>query len=123
MKIYLVGTKSDLVENRVISEEELRAQAEEFRVGYIEVSSKNGHNVDNLFYRIISDLQPLKAEAVSLRRKSLNGESEEPMIRGTREPLGVRNDSNVTADGQDGNDETIARSLQQLSKYCNCMVM
>ena len=68
VKIYLVGTKSDLVENRAISEEELRVQAEELRVGYIDVSSKNGHNVDNLFYRIVSDLQPIKAQAASLRR-------------------------------------------------------
>ena len=122
VKIYLVGTKSDLVESRAISEEQIREQAEELRIGYIEVSSKNGHNVDNLFYRIVSDLQPVKAQAAVRRRKSLNGEIDESIDTADREPLNIRNDSAVTTDDR-YEEQTIANSLQRLVQDCNCVVM
>ena len=122
VKIYLVGTKSDVEENRALSEVQLQEKAEEFRLGYMEVSSKNGHNVDNLFYRIVSDIHPLKV--TSLRRKSLNDEDggAEGNDGATRMPLSVRNDSNVTIERQDG-DQTMSTSLQRLVQDCNCVVM
>ena len=122
VKIYLVGTKSDLTESRAITEEQIRGLAEEMRIGYIEVSSKNGHNVDNLFYRIVSDLQPIKAQTATIGRKSLNGGIDESMDIATKEPLNSKNGSVDTTDGRN-EEQTIAKSLQLLAQDCNCLVM
>ena len=46
---FLVGNKSDLVDNRVISKEEADKFAEEHNLPYIETSAKEGVNIDELF--------------------------------------------------------------------------
>eukprot|EP00438_Fugacium_kawagutii_P013357 Skav207026 [mRNA] locus=scaffold2740:293613:298711:+ [translate_table: standard] len=46
----LVGTKTDLVSKRVVSEEEARELADELNLRYLETSAKHAHNVDEAFH-------------------------------------------------------------------------
>ena len=47
--VLLVGNKSDDVENRKIEKNEIENFSEKFGIKYIEVSAKNGNNIDLLF--------------------------------------------------------------------------
>ena len=51
---FLVGNKSDLVDNRVISQIEANNFAEEHNLPYIETSAKEGVNIDELFEESIN---------------------------------------------------------------------
>ena len=46
---YLIGNKTDLVEQRVIKNEEGKKLAEEHNLPYIETSAKDGVNIEELF--------------------------------------------------------------------------
>ena len=46
---FLVGNKSDLEDNRAISQTEANNFAEEHNLPYIETSAKEGFNIDELF--------------------------------------------------------------------------
>ena len=46
---FLVGNKSDLTENREITNEEANKFAEEHNLPYIETSAKDGVNIEELF--------------------------------------------------------------------------
>ena len=54
--IYLVGNKIDLVEDRVISDEEGKSLANDLNMKYFGVSAKTGENVDILFDDIVNSL-------------------------------------------------------------------
>ena len=55
--IILVGTKIDLIERRQVSAEEaFNFAQEQGLLGYAEVSSKTGQNVDELFNRVVEFL-------------------------------------------------------------------
>ena len=58
--VVIVGNKSDLVDDIVISEEEIREIAKKFDFHYILTSAKTGENVDSAFlyiaYRVIESL-------------------------------------------------------------------
>lgn len=47
--IVLVGTKADLEQKRVVSKAIGEQLAESKNVGFVEVSSKTGQNIENLF--------------------------------------------------------------------------
>lgn len=49
---FLVGNKSDLADERVISEEQAKEMSEKFGVTYIETSAKTGENVQELFLEV-----------------------------------------------------------------------
>ncbi|KAI4872628.1 hypothetical protein NFI96_024593 [Prochilodus magdalenae] len=51
--MVLVGNKSDLDQQRVISKEEAMAFARENRIHYMESSAKNRHNVDEAFLEVV----------------------------------------------------------------------
>ena len=51
---FLVGNKSDLVDNRAISQIEANNFAEEHNLPYIETSAKEGVNIDELFEESIN---------------------------------------------------------------------
>lgn len=61
--IYLVGTKID-IPNRQVSSDDGRKAAERLRLEYWELSSKTGEYLDELFFKIISDLQERTVEAM-----------------------------------------------------------
>ena len=45
----MVGNKLDLIDNRVISKEEVNNFAEEHNLPYVETSAKEGVNIEELF--------------------------------------------------------------------------
>ena len=47
--IILVGNKSDLTEQRVVSSEEIDEFAKKYNLKYFEISAKTGTNVENMF--------------------------------------------------------------------------
>jgi GTPase SAR1 family protein len=61
--IYLVGSKIDLKE-RKISLEQGKQLAAKLKLEYWELSSKTGEHVDELFYRIVTDLQEMTVKAM-----------------------------------------------------------
>jgi small GTP-binding protein len=54
--IYLIGNKYDLKINRTVNENEGRDLANKYDAKYMEVSAKNGLNIDRLFEYIIQDI-------------------------------------------------------------------
>ena len=53
---YLIGNKYDLKINRTINEKEARDLANKYNAKYMEVSAKNGFNIDKLFEYAIQDI-------------------------------------------------------------------
>ncbi len=53
---YIVGNKYDLRMNRLVDENEAKQMAHKFEAKYLEVSAKNGINIDTLFNYIIQDI-------------------------------------------------------------------
>jgi small GTP-binding protein len=49
---YLLGNKSDLVEQRKVNAEEIGTLTKELNLEYIEISALSGENVDNAFHRL-----------------------------------------------------------------------
>ncbi len=47
--IYIIGNKSDLIEEREVSEEEINEYIKRNNFSYYECSSKSGNNINNLF--------------------------------------------------------------------------
>ena len=54
--MYLVGNKIDLIEERVVSDEEGKSLANDLNMKYFGVSAKTGENVDILFDDIVNSL-------------------------------------------------------------------
>ena len=55
-KRYLFGAKSDITDKRTISFEDASNMAKEFKMNYIEVSSKTGSNIQKAFTSLSGDL-------------------------------------------------------------------
>ena len=51
---FLVGNRTDLVEQRVIKNEEAKKFTEEHNLPYIETSAKDGVNIEELFDKILN---------------------------------------------------------------------
>ena len=56
IKVILVGNKSDLGENRQVTEEEGKNKAKIFGFPYIETSSLNGNNIDEAFFLLVKEV-------------------------------------------------------------------
>ena len=56
IKVILVGNKSDLGENRQVTEEEGKNKAKIFGFPYIETSSLNGQNIDEAFFLLVKEV-------------------------------------------------------------------
>lgn len=63
--VYLVGNKCDLGMYRQINETEGRLEANKYNAKYVEVSAKNGMNVDKLFDFIIQDIIKKKENKIN----------------------------------------------------------
>lgn len=55
-EIILVGNKSDLEEQRVVTKEEIKNFADKHKVNFVEVSAKNGTNVVLLFEKLVNQM-------------------------------------------------------------------
>ncbi|KAL4660044.1 ras-related protein Rab-24 [Arapaima gigas] len=68
-KIYLCGTKSDLIEGdrsaRQVDFHDVQDFAEEIQAQYFETSSKTGHNVEELFRKVAEDYSSTTFELMS----------------------------------------------------------
>ena len=54
--ILLIGNKSDLIDNREITEEEARTKAEQYNIAFLETSAKTGDNIDKAFTQLIEEV-------------------------------------------------------------------
>ena len=73
--MYLVGNKIDLIEQRVVSDEEGKSFANDLNMKYFGVSAKTGENVDILFDDIVNSLikkYPIDKIDVKKREKKDN---------------------------------------------------
>jgi len=52
----LVANKIDLVDERIISPEEIKKKSEELGIEYIETSAKTGENIDKIFENIVQQI-------------------------------------------------------------------
>ena len=62
--LYLIGNKYDLKINRIVNENEARDLANKYNAKYMEVSAKNGLNIDRLFEYVIQDILKNSKEVV-----------------------------------------------------------
>ena len=65
IKLMLVGNKIDLSDKRQVSTEEGQKLASELKIGFIETSSKDGTNVNELFKVIASSLPGLEGAEIT----------------------------------------------------------
>jgi GTPase SAR1 family protein len=54
IKLILVGTKSDMEQNRMVPYEEGKKMARKYNIEFVEVSAKTGDHVDNCFVTLAS---------------------------------------------------------------------
>ena len=52
--LLLVGNKSDLIQERAVSNEEINDFTSKFNLYYMETSAKTGDNVDNMFTELVT---------------------------------------------------------------------
>ena len=64
--MLLVGNKTDLVEDRVVSYEEANKLAKELQMPYLETSPKTNDGVDEIFVDIISRIIPTKLQTMQI---------------------------------------------------------
>jgi len=58
----LVGNKSDLTDRRAVSLANARAQAEDWKVPYVETSAKTRENVDKVFFDLMREIRARKMD-------------------------------------------------------------
>ena len=61
--IYLVGNKIDCIHNRLISNEEGKKLAGQFRLKYYETSAKNDENVNSTFLDLIKEINSIYGDS------------------------------------------------------------
>ena len=59
--LILVGNKSDLQDNREVSQAEAESMANSWGVPYVETSAKTKLNVDKIYYDLLTVIQQRKA--------------------------------------------------------------
>lgn len=61
----LVGNKNDLIDQRVVAQEEAFAQAMEWKCKYFETSAKTNCNVDDVYYDIMRQVYEIKTKQMA----------------------------------------------------------
>ena len=81
--LFIVGTKSDLENDRIVTHEEAKKFANSLNIEYYEVSSKNEYDIEGVFMDIIKKIQieidinaklktGTKVDKIKLKEKQLN---------------------------------------------------
>jgi Ras-related protein Ral-A len=65
----LVGNKSDLTDRRAVTLANARAQAEEWKVPYVETSAKTRENVDKVFFDLMREIRARKMDTDGNNKK------------------------------------------------------
>ena len=76
---FLVGNKSDLVDNRVVSREEADNFAKEHNLPYIETSAKEGVNIEELFENSLNKYLigiNFKSQEKNIKLEQINNKNE-----------------------------------------------
>lgn len=76
--ILLVGTKIDLVDERVISKEEIQKFAEQLNLSYIETSAKDNINVSEGINKLVHDIYEIKSDAIKKKSQDMSERSYGP---------------------------------------------
>ena len=72
--IILVGTKSDLVDEREVTEDEARNMARDLKIPYIEVSAKMNVNVNECFSEIVRSVRICPENRLKRRVRAKKGD-------------------------------------------------
>ena len=79
--MYLVGNKIDLIEERVVSDEEGKSLANDLNMKYFGVSAKTGENVDILFDDIVNSLiKKYPIDKIDVKKPKKKDNKKEPKI-------------------------------------------
>ena len=79
--MYLVGNKIDLIEQRVVSDEEGKSLANDLNMKYFGVSAKTGENVDILFDDIVNSLiKKYPINKIDVKKPKKKDNKKEPKI-------------------------------------------
>ena len=79
--MYLVGNKIDLIEERVVSDEEGKSLANDLNMKYFGVSAKTGENVDILFDDIVNSLiKKYPINKIDVKKPKKKDNKKEPKI-------------------------------------------
>ena len=76
---FLVGNKSDLVNNRVVSREEADNFAKDHNLPYIETSAKEGVNIEELFENSLNKYLigiNFKSQEKNIKLEQINNKNE-----------------------------------------------
>ena len=76
---FLVGNKSDLVDNRVVSREEADNFAKDHNLPYIETSAKEGVNIEELFENSLNKYLigiNFKSQEKNIKLEQINNKNE-----------------------------------------------
>lgn len=68
----LVGNKSDLEDERVVSKEEAELLAQEWEVPYIETSARTNIHVEQIFHELVKEIQDSKGAKGPAKKKKKN---------------------------------------------------
>lgn len=70
MPFILVGNKSDLVDQRMVSNEEASVLAQEWEVPFVETSAKNNVNVEKVFFDLVKSIAARNQKVLSPKRRA-----------------------------------------------------
>lgn len=93
ISIILVGNKSDLESNRVVTLEEGKKMAEFHKMAFIETSALNGNNIEKAFNELIRDVYKSiyslgdNKDNIKLEEKAINLENIEAKEEEKEEPI------------------------------------
>jgi len=79
----LVGNKSDLTDRRAVSLANARAQAEDWKVPYVETSAKTRENVDKVFFDLMREIRARKMDTEGNSTDKKNKSSNRKKIKCT----------------------------------------
>ena len=94
ISLVLVGNKSDMKEERKVSEEEARKLAEENGMGYVETSAKMGTNISEAFEKVTEAIfQKVESGVIDVTKETsgvrLGSEVKVEKLRGVQEKFGI----------------------------------
>lgn len=99
--VYLVGTKTDLLDRKV-SIEQGQEMAKRLGLKYFEVSAKTGGNVDSLFCKIINDLKDVNALSMAASTRSPSSTPQTSI----QDPALLMNEGTANSSGGTGKEES-----------------
>ena len=73
LPFILVGNKSDLTDRRAVQIQNAKAQADDWKVPYVETSAKTRENVDKVFFDLMREIRVKKMDSEGPKDKKEKG--------------------------------------------------